>query len=176
MEELLPVLRDLWAGKMTEHDGPCGRFPPTTLWPLPAQAPFDVWLGGMARAALVRCGRLGDGWLPSLCTPEEAAAGRKIIVEAAEEVGRVISPEHYGANVSYAHGPLDDRLIAALSARARGKDPRTLIPVGLSALRARLESFIDVGFSKFVVRPAVAPSHWRPELEVLAAAVGDLQT
>ncbi len=48
--------------------------------------------------------------------------------------------------------------------------------MGLPALRERIERFIDVGFSKFVVRPLVAPASWRAELEALSAAVGDLQT
>jgi len=176
IDELLPVLKDLWAGKTVGHDGPSGRFPPTQLWPLPVQRPFDVWLGGMARSSLVRCGRLGDGWLPSLCTREEAAAGKKLIDETAEEAGRVISPEHFGVNVSYSHGELDERTVATLSARSRGRDPRTLIPEGYRALRERLESFVEVGFTKFVVRPVTAPESWRSELEGLAAAVGDLQT
>jgi len=176
IDELFPVLRDLWDGKTVSHDGPWGRFPPTQLWPLPVHQPFDVWLGGMARAALVRCGRLADGWLPSLCTPEEAAAGKTVIVEAAEEAGREISPEHFGANVTYAHGSLDDATVAALSVRSRGRDPHELVPVGLPALRERLESFVAVGISKFVVRPIAAPAEWRRELEQLAGAVGDLQT
>jgi hypothetical protein len=51
-----------------------------------------------------------------------------------------------------------------------------LTPVGLPALRALVERFIGVGFSKFVVRPVQPPASWRAELETLAAAVGDLQT
>jgi hypothetical protein len=50
------------------------------------------------------------------------------------------------------------------------------MPVGLPALRAQVEQFIAVGFSKFVVRPVLTPRSWRAELEGLAAAVGDLQT
>ncbi len=176
IDELLPVLRDLWAGKTVGHDGPAGRFPPTELWPLPVQQPFDVWLGGMARSSLVRCGRLADGWLPSLCSPEEAAAGHAVILEAAEEAGRSISEEHFGVSVVYAHDELNDRVVATLTARARGRDPRTLVPVGLDALRERLEAFLAAGFSKFVVRPISPPSSWRAELESLFAAVGDLQT
>jgi probable F420-dependent oxidoreductase len=175
MDELLPVLRELWSGKTVGHDGPSGSFPPTELWPLPVQQPFDVWLGGMAHASLVRCGRLADGWLPSLCTPEEATSGQRVILEAAEEAGRTISPEHFGVSLVYSNADLDDRVVAALSVRSRGRDPRQLVPVGLSALRDRMETFIGVGFSKFVVRP-MAPSGWRAELEHLAAAVGDLQT
>ncbi len=51
-----------------------------------------------------------------------------------------------------------------------------LIPVGLSGLRAMLERFLLVGFSKFIVRPMAPPGEWGAELERLAAAVGDLQT
>jgi hypothetical protein len=56
--------------------------------------------------------------------------------------------------------------------------PRSLelTPVGLPALRKLIESFLAVGFSKFVLRPIVAPASWRAELEALSAAVGDLQT
>jgi probable F420-dependent oxidoreductase len=176
IEELLPVLRDLWSGKTIGHTGPAGSFPPTELWPLPVQKPFDVWLGGMARSSLVRCGRLADGWLPSLCSPEEAAAGKAVIVEAAEEAGREISPEHFGVNVVYARSELDDRVVSTLAARSRGQDPRQLVPVGFSALRETLERFIAVDFTKFVVRPLAPPAAWRAELEDLAVAVGDLQT
>ena len=41
---------------------------------------------------------------------------------------------------------------------------------------ALIERFIAVGFSKFVVRPLVAPKSWRAELDTLADAVADLQT
>ena len=37
--------------------------------------------------------------------------------------------------------------------RARGRPLDQLIPIGLDGLRALLESFIAVGFSKFIVRP-----------------------
>jgi probable F420-dependent oxidoreductase len=176
MDELLPVLRDLWSGKTVGHDGPSGSFPPTELWPLPVQQPFDVWLGGMAHASLIRCGRLADGWLPSLCTPEEAASGQRVILAAAEEADRSIDPEHFGVSLVYSQSALDDRVVAALSTRSRGRDPRTLVPVGFPALRERMEGFLEVGFSKFVVRPMAPRSGWRRELEELAAAVGDMQT
>jgi hypothetical protein len=39
-----------------------------------------------------------------------------------------------------------------------------------------LERFLEVGFSKFVVRPMAPPEDWGAELERLAGSVGDLQT
>jgi probable F420-dependent oxidoreductase len=178
MEEALPVLRRFWAGESVSHDGPSGSFTDVSVSPRPVQDPFDVWLGGNAPAALDRCGRLGDGWIPSLCTPEEAAAGKKVIDEVAAAHGRAISPEHFGISVAYAPAGTDyaSEGVAALARRAKGRPLEQLLPVGLGALRALLESFLEVGFSKFIVRPMAAPGAWPGELEALAAGVGNLQT
>jgi probable F420-dependent oxidoreductase len=174
IDEALPLLRRLWAGETVTHDGVAGSLRDVTLSPLPVQQPLEVWLGGTAPAALERCGRLSDGWLPSLCTPEEAAAGRLVIEQAAARAGRTISGEHFGMSIGYASAPIDPATARVMIARR----PRSveLTPVGLPALRERIERFIAVGFSKFVVRPLAAPPSWRRELEALAAAVGDLQT
>jgi len=170
----MPLLRRLWAGETVSHEGAVGSFKDVRLSPLPVQQPLEMWLGGTAPAALERCGRLSDGWLPSLCTPEEAAAGRAVIDEAAAKAGRSISREHFGMSIGYATAPIDPATARTMTARR----PRSveLTPVGLPAVRERLQRFIDVGFSKFVLRPLVAPASWRTELEALAGAVGDLQT
>lgn len=176
MDEAFPVLRRLWAGETVDHDGPVGSFSGVSLAPLPVQEPLEFWTGGMVPAALERCGRFADGWLPSACTPAEAAAGKVVIDEAAERAGRAISPEHFGVSLAYAPGPLEPSLLAALGRARKGVDPATVVPAGLDALRQFLEAFCAVGFSKFVVRPLARPDSWRTELEALAAAVGDLQT
>ena len=174
IDEALPLLRRLWAGETVSHDGAAGNLREVKLSPRPAQQPLEVWLGGTIPAALERCGRLSDGWLPSLCTPEEAAAGRVVIEEAAAKAGRSISGEHFGMSIGYARVPIDPATARVMAARR----PRSLelTPVGLPALRQLIERFIGVGFSKFVVRPVVPPASWRAELEALAGAVGDLQT
>ena len=174
IDEALPLLRRLWAGETVSHEGVAGSFRDVKLSPLPVQQPLEVWLGGTAPAALERCGRLSDGWLPSQCTPEEARAGRAVIEDVAAKAGRAISPEHFGMSLGYARDPIDPQMAKVMTARR----PRSveLTPVGLPALRAVIERFIAVGFSKFVVRPIVAPKSWRAELEALSGAVGDLQT
>jgi probable F420-dependent oxidoreductase len=174
IDEALPLLRRLWAGETVSHEGAAGTLRDVKLSPLPVQKPLEVWLGGTAPAALERCGRLSDGWLPSLCTPDEAAAGRVVIEEAAAKAGRSISSEHFGMSIGYATAPIDPATARTMTARR----PRSveLTPVGLPALRERIEGFIAVGFSKFVVRPLVPPVSWRVELEALSAAVGDLQS
>jgi len=174
IDDALPLLRRLWAGETVSHDGVAGRFRDVRLSPVPVQQPLEVWLGGNVPAALESCGRLSDGWLPSLLTPDEAKAGSAVIEDAAARAGRTISSEHFGVSVGYASVPIDEATARVMAARR----PRSieLTPVGWPALRTHIERFIAVGFSKFVVRPVVPPSSWRAELEALATAVGDLQT
>jgi hypothetical protein len=97
-----------------------------------------------------------------------------VIDEAAAKAGRSISPEHFGMSIGYAREPIHPDTARVMAARR----PRSLelTPVGLPALRQRMESFLAVGFSKFVLRPIVPPKSWRAELEALSSAVGDLQT
>lgn len=178
MEDALPVLRRLWAGETVSHDGPAGTFSEVSVSPQPVQDPFDVWLGGNLPAALERCGRMADGWIPAFCTPDDAAAGKAVIDRVAAEHGRAISPEHFGVSLAYAPegtdlGPLAE---SPLARRARGRPLEEIVPVGLGGLRHMLERFVAVGFSKFIVRPMAPPAQWDDELDRLANAVGDLQT
>jgi probable F420-dependent oxidoreductase len=174
-DEALPLIRRMWAEDAVDHDGPRFAYTGLTIQPKPVQRPPDVWLGGRVPSELRRTGRLGDGWLASFCTPDEAAAGRKIVEEAADGAGRWIDPEHFGALVVYSRGPLPDRLTQALAARRPDVDPGELVLSGLPALRRRLEAFIDRGFSKLVVVPALEPDRWTDELGEVADHVLSLQ-
>jgi probable F420-dependent oxidoreductase len=176
MDEMLPLLRRLWSGASVSHHGRSGDFEEVSLSPLPVQQPLEFWTGGMVPAALHRCGRFADGWLPSACTPAEAAAARVVIDAAAADAGRAISPEHFGVSIAYATEPLSPRADAAVRLSRRGVDPALVVPVGIDGLRVMLEQFVAVGFSKFVVRPLAEPGSWRAELEALATGVLDLQT
>lgn len=174
-DEALPLIRRLWTEDEVDHAGPRFTYTGLSVRPKPVQQPPEVWLGGRVPSELRRTGRLGEGWLPSFCTPDEAAAGRKIVEEAADRAGRWMDPEHFGALVVYTRGPLPDRLSRALAARRPGIDPGELVASGLPALRRRLEAFIDRGFSKLVVVPAVEPERWADELAEVADQVLGLQ-
>ena len=91
---------------------------------------------------------------------------------------RAISPEHFGVSISYAPPGTDlgAPSFAPLTQRAKGRPLDQLIPAGVDGLRALIESFLDVGFSKFIVRPLTPPGAWAPELERLATGVAGLQT
>ena len=161
-DETLPRLRRLWDGE--EVDGVVVR-------PTPVQQPFDVWLGGRAPSELRRVGRLGDGWLPSFTTPAQAAEGRAVIEAAAAQAGRVIDPGHWGALVPYGRDDLPPVVLETLARRLPHVDPAQVVPVGLPAVRERIDAFAEVGFSKFVLVPLVEPESWDDEVGDLAAAV-----
>jgi hypothetical protein len=114
----------------------------------------------------------------SLVHSRRGARGQVNDRRAARQAGRRVDPEHFGMSIGYTHQPLDDRRLATLTARLRGRDvdPRTLVPVGYDALRQTLRSFIDVGMSKFVIHPMSVNGSWHQELTGLADTVADLQT
>lgn len=175
-DEALPLLRRFWAGESVDHDGPAFHYEGAMVRPLPMQQPMDIWLGGIAPSELRRCGRLGDGWLPSFCTPDDVRDGIVAIQGQAAEVGREIDPEHFGALIPYADGPIPDVVAAAVAHRRPGVPAEQMIASGLDGLATMIKEHIAVGASKFVVIPLVEPDDWDTHLDEVAAAVLPLQT
>ncbi|MGH9138980.1 MAG: LLM class flavin-dependent oxidoreductase [Acidimicrobiales bacterium] len=176
-DEALPLVRRLWTGEPVDHDGPRFRLSGVRVRPTPLNERLDVWLGGRARAELRRVGRLGDGWLPSFCTPDDVVAGRAVVEATAAEHGRAIDADHYGALIPYVPtaGPHPDLLVAALAARRPDLADRPGdVPAGLDALRECIGRFVEAGASKFVVVPVVEPEGWTAHLTDVADALLDL--
>jgi probable F420-dependent oxidoreductase len=98
-DESLALLRLLLRQEGVSFQGEFFTVEDASVGPLPAK-PLDIWLGGSGPDALRRVGRLGDGWLASLLAPEEAAAGRLAIQEAADAAGREVEPDHFGLSSS----------------------------------------------------------------------------
>ena len=175
-DEALPLLRRFWTGAAVDHDGPFHRYDGAVVQPTPLQQPLDVWLGGIAPSELRRCGRLGDGWLPSFCTPDDVRRGIGVITEVAAQHDRSIDPEHFGALVPYVEGPLPDAVAAAVRTRRPDVDPAEVVASGLDGLRATLERHLEAGGSKFVVIPIAEPPDWDEHLASVADALLPLQT
>lgn len=176
LEEVLPLLRRLWSGDVVQHDGPCYPLRDARLSPTPVQEPLEMWLGGQVPGALRRAGRLGDGWIPGLTTPAEAAEKRKRVEDAAAEAGRTIDPEHFGVNLTYSRGALSAAAVEQLHRRRPDLDPASLVPQSRAALHERVDEWLAVGFSKFLLRPVVPPADWTAELESLAEDILERQT
>ena len=144
--------------------------------PSTIQQPLEFWVAGSVPAAQRRAGRLADGWLTSLLTPDEARVGRALVEEAAAAADRRVDPEHFGVSLAYAEGDIPPGLRSTIAARRPGVDPAVLIPNGLPAAAALLEDYIKAGFSKFVVRPAVPPADWPATLAAMADSLLPLET
>lgn len=176
LDEVVPLLRRFWSGEEVEHHSERFSFPGVAVRPRPVQDPLEVWLGGMGPRALLRAGRLADGWLGAALTPGEAGAARARIEKAAADAGRAFDPEHFGLSIAYARGEPSPEALALLAHRRPDADPTSLLPVGRDGLRNLIGSLVGEGLSKFVLRPASPVNNTDEELDWLAEAVLDLQT
>ena len=176
--EALPLMRRLWEEDTVTHTGQRFSVEGVRVLPKPLQSPLEIWLGGLAPSELRRVGRLGDGWLPSFCTPEDVAAGIPIIDEHAEAAGRpMIDREHFGSLIIYTSDrSMPDRIAQAVRKRRPELNPRQIVVQGHQGLENRIREFIDVGASKFILVPYIEPDSWLKELESLAEATLELQT
>ncbi len=173
--EALPLLRRFWTEESVDHDGEFFRYEAARVRPFPVQQPIEIWFGGIAPSELKRTGRLGDGWLPSFCTPDDVRDGRTVIEQVATEHDREIDPEHFGALVPYGVDGVPDLVAAFLAKRRPDVDPADVVAGDFTSLRAQLERFIEVGASKFVVVPFVEPERWDDHLAEVADVVMPLQ-
>jgi probable F420-dependent oxidoreductase len=176
IDELIPLLRQWWAGEAVDHHTEAFECTQLALPARPVQEPLEIWLGGVGPAAIERAGRFSDGWLGANLTPKEAGIAARRIGEIAADAGREIDPEHFGLSIPYLRGAPDDRLLDALRARRPDGDITDVAPQGADDLRRVLKLLIDEGLSKFVLRPVTAVADWDDELSWLAATVLDLQT
>ncbi len=73
MDEMIELLRRLWAGGWVEHRGAFYDFDPLEMSPVPSE-PVPIWVGGLSEAALRRAAQRGDGWISDLHTTAELRA------------------------------------------------------------------------------------------------------
>ena len=109
----------------------------------------------MVPAALRRCGRFADGWLPSSCTPDGGGCRpSEVIDEAAAEVGPGHQPRALRGVDRLRRPPAHRRRRTGRCRRAGGASTRRRwCRWASTGCGTMLERFLEVGFSKFVVRP-----------------------
>jgi alkanesulfonate monooxygenase SsuD/methylene tetrahydromethanopterin reductase-like flavin-dependent oxidoreductase (luciferase family) len=162
LDELIPQLRDLWAGRpLDEADG-------LTLATRPAQEHLQIWLAGNGPKALARAGRLADGWRGGASNADRLAETISTIQKEAAAVGRTIDPDHFGMTVPYARDQED--------LADTGPIHENPAAVGQPALRQFVADMVGAGLSKFSVRRVTPIVSWQDELAWLAETVLDLQT
>ena len=172
LEESVAIIKALWTGEPVTHRGRFWSLTDVTIAPRPRRAKLELWLGGLAPAALRRIGRIADGWLGSFVGPDEFGEKVELIRAAAAEAGRTIDDDHYGTTIFSA--PSADEIPQRVG-RVLDRRPEVArddhVACGASETRALLERFIARGATKFVLIPiADEPSAWLSELWPRAVA------
>lgn len=178
LSEVIGLCRRWWAGETADYRNErfAFSFPGVSLRPLPVKQPLEVWLGGIAPAALRRAGRVADGWLTARATPAQAGAGRAEILAVAAAHGRHIDPEHFGISIPYSRLEPPPAATANVARQNPDVARADILPVGPVELVSLLRRHIEEGMSKFVLRPMDLPDGWPAELDWLAEHVLPLQT
>ena len=121
-DESLQLLRSVLEQQDVAFSGDYFAVSSAGVEPRPVK-PLDIWLGGSAPAAFRRIGQLGDGWLGSFLTPDEARGGREQIQRAAAEAGREIETRSLRDQPRGQRRRNAGRLVAAVKRRRPDLDP-----------------------------------------------------
>ena len=69
-DEYISGFRELWSAENPQQDGQFAAFNNLLFAPKPKQgSSMPIWVGGEAKGARRRAGRLGDGWYPVTANP-----------------------------------------------------------------------------------------------------------
>jgi probable F420-dependent oxidoreductase len=166
------LLRRLWNGAPVSYDGRYfGAFSEVAMQP-PARQPGGppIWCGGRADAALARAGRLADGWISYVVTPETYRAALAKIAAAAETAGRRLARFGTGhllfARLDDSHEQALDVAAASLSRRYatdfRRATERYAALGRPEQVADRIRAFYDAGV-RHLVLDLVGPYEERPQ-------------
>ncbi len=163
LTESIEVIRKLWTGEPVANDGRFFAFPEVRMQPPPRQPGGPpIWCGGRSKAALGRCGRMADGWISYVVTPEMYRRSLETIAEAA--AGRELAQFGTGhllfARIDDSYEAALDRATETLSTRYAMdfREPaRKYAALGRPAdVAERLHEFYDAGL-RHVVMDFVGP-------------------
>jgi probable F420-dependent oxidoreductase len=91
MEEMVTVMRQVWTGRMVEHRGRFFEHGPLQMSPAPGHA-IPIYFGGISDVALSRAARLGQGWMGTGQTPDEAVELCARLATLRRDAGRADEP------------------------------------------------------------------------------------
>ncbi len=173
--EALEILEKLYADDNVEFDGQFTRLPGVTLEPKPSSPP-PVWISGRSDAALRRCARFGDGWLPYMYTPDMLDDSLQRIGEMRGEYGRqaAVSP---GLFIFFAvHEDRDKAIEMATNRLSKQYNQDFSDLVHKYALAGnpddctqRLKEYVDAG-AQTILLSSACPAGYANENEKLFAA------
>lgn len=101
--EQVELLRALWQEDSLDYAGKFHRVDMASINPRPDQH-IPIWFGGAAPAALKRCARLGDGWIPLMGANDAAKAAVALLKSERTAAGKSWDGFEILAQAQYAGG------------------------------------------------------------------------
>ena len=172
MEEGVQVMRKLWAEPNVSYEGQYYQFEDVTIEPRPKKGTLDIWIGGKTDLALKRTARYGDGWFPSFVTPDEFQQGMGKLQAYGDQYGRDVDPREAGVLILTCIDKDRKRAQEIAGQFLKG------FPLPQESMVARcaigtpeeciekVQSYVDVDCSKFVLWPIVPPDELIAQIEM----------
>jgi probable F420-dependent oxidoreductase len=88
IEEQVALLRQLWTQPLVNFEGHWHNIPDAGINPLPIQRPIPIWFGGYDDRVIRRMAKLGDGWMLTVRTLEQAPPLLDKLADYLAETGR----------------------------------------------------------------------------------------
>lgn len=167
--EAIAVLRKLWSGERVSHEGRHFNFGPVQLAPPPARPGGPpILVGGRKPPALRRAGRLGDGYISHMCSPDMYGQNLDQIRHHAEAAGRSEVPFDTQAFVFTILGEDYDvchrqaaQVLEMIYARPFDEAARKYCLLGRPAdCLEQMRRFVDAGCRGFILSPLMAPDEF----------------
>jgi alkanesulfonate monooxygenase SsuD/methylene tetrahydromethanopterin reductase-like flavin-dependent oxidoreductase (luciferase family) len=174
-------LRRLWTEDNVAFDGRFTKLDGVTLQPKPAQRGGPpLWIAGRSEAAIRRAGRLGDGYLPYLFSPDRYRDGLAAVRRTAESAGRdpdAIDPGLYQF-ICLAGSYDEAKRVAAADLSRRYNQPfenivdRYVVMGTAADCSRRLADFAEAGARHFLLVPITpAFADFMPHVERYASEI-----
>jgi alkanesulfonate monooxygenase SsuD/methylene tetrahydromethanopterin reductase-like flavin-dependent oxidoreductase (luciferase family) len=157
MNEALEIMTRLWLGEEVTFSGKHFQYDKAYISPGPVQQPLPLWIGGSSEAAIERSGKYGTGWQAAFDTPEEAGVVVEKILQSAKRNNRPMDKDHFSAAFGVRFGSWNDEPVKKMAddfEKRTGKEASRGIVVGTGdQILERIQSYVDNGISKFILRP-----------------------
>ncbi|MGI9324857.1 MAG: LLM class F420-dependent oxidoreductase [Pseudomonadales bacterium] len=146
--EQVELLQALWQADSLDYQGAYHHIDKASINPRPS-AQIPVWFGGSAPAALERCARLGDGWIPLMGANEKARACVDSIRQHRQAAGRSMDDFGIQAQAQYQGGTPERWLSHAGKWRDMGASHIAIAthnagPTDVDGHLARVKEYLDV--------------------------------
>jgi probable F420-dependent oxidoreductase len=180
VNEAIEVLKAFWTQTPASFSGRFVKFEGVSIDPKPVQPGGPpIWIGGRSDAALRRAGRLGDGWMSYVVTPDRYRQSLEKIRAAAAESGRPLDGFVAAHLVFIAIGKDYEQAKATWVQRLSKRYNQDFAPLadryGIIGTPAQcieqMERFVEAGCRYCILDPICDPPDKQGQLETMAGEI-----